>query len=52
MISDFEISYDDDVLLVINESYRDNKKKEQVEKFEIHEFMKANSYKKEVKISI
>ncbi|MBP6533415.1 MAG: hypothetical protein KA285_09020, partial [Bacteroidia bacterium] len=48
MISDFEISYDDDVLLVINESYRDNKKKEQVEKFEIHEFMKANSYKKEV----
>ncbi len=47
-IADFEISYDDDVFLVINESYRDNKKKEQIEKFEIHEFMKANRYVKEI----
>lgn len=47
-ISDFELNFENDVFLVINESYRDSKKKEQIEKFQIHEFKKANSYKKEV----
>ncbi len=47
-ISDFELNYQDDVFLVINESYRDSKKKEQIEKFEVHAFKKANAYKKEV----
>ncbi|MCF6133318.1 hypothetical protein [Flavobacterium wongokense] len=47
-ISDFELNFQDDVFLVINESYRDSKKKEQIEKFQIHAFKKANNYKKEV----
>lgn len=47
-ISDFELNFQDDVFLVINESYRDTKKKEQIEKFQIHLFKKANNYKKEV----
>ncbi|MDI1257613.1 MAG: hypothetical protein PSV16_16080 [Flavobacterium sp.] len=47
-ISDFEINYKDDVFLVVNEGYRDNKKKEKVEKFQLHIFKKANAYKKEV----
>jgi hypothetical protein len=47
-IADFDISQNDDIFLVINESYRDKKKKENVEKFEIHAFKKGNSYKKEV----
>jgi hypothetical protein len=47
-ISDFELNYQDDVFLVINESYRDSKKKEKVERFEIHAFKKANNYAKEV----
>lgn len=47
-ISDFDLNYKDDVFLVINESYRDSKKKEQIEKFEVHAFKKANGYKKEV----
>lgn len=47
-IADFEVSYDDDVFLVINESYRDSKKKEQVERFEVHAFKRSNNYAKEV----
>ena len=47
-ISDFEINYKDDVFVVVNEGYRDSKKKEKVEKFELHMFKKANAYKKEV----
>lgn len=47
-ISDFELNFQDDVFLVINESYRDTKKKEQIEKFQIHAFKNANGYKKEV----
>jgi len=47
-ISDFEIGSNDDVFLVINESYRDSKKKEKVENFEIHAFKNSNNYTKEV----
>lgn len=47
-ISDFDLNFQDDVFLVINESYRDSKKKEQIEKFQIHAFKKANNYAKEV----
>ena len=47
-ISDFDVNFQDDVFLVINESYRDSKKKEQIEKFQIHAFKKANNYNKEV----
>ena len=47
-ISDFELNFQDDVFLVINESYRDSKKKEQIEKFQIHAFKRANKYTKEV----
>lgn len=47
-ISDFELNFQDDVFLVINESYRDSKKKEQIEKFQIHAFKKSNNYTKEV----
>jgi hypothetical protein len=47
-IADFELNYQDDVFLVINESYRDSKKKEKVENFKIHIFKKANNYNKEV----
>jgi hypothetical protein len=47
-ISDFDVNFQDDVFLVINESYRDSKKKEQIEKFQIHAFKKANNYTKEI----
>lgn len=47
-IADFELNFQDDVFLVVNESYRDSKKKEQIEKFEIHSFKQRNGYKKEV----
>lgn len=47
-IADFDVSFNDDIYLVINESYRDRKKKENIEKFEIHAFKKVNDYKKEV----
>lgn len=47
-ISDFDLNNKDDVFLVVNEGYRDNKKKEKVEKVELHIFKQANSYKKEV----
>jgi len=47
-ISDFELNFQDDAFIVTNESYRDSKKKEHVEKFQIFAFKKANGYKKEV----
>jgi hypothetical protein len=47
-ISDFDVNYKDDAFLVINESYRDSKKKEQIEKFQVLAFKKGNGYKKEV----
>lgn len=47
-ISDFDLNNNDDIFLVVNEGYRDKKKKEKVEKIELHLFKKANNYKKEV----
>jgi hypothetical protein len=52
-ISDFDLNNNDDVFLVVNEGYRDKKKKEKVEKVELHVFKKGNNYKKDiVKIDI
>ncbi|MFV5691170.1 hypothetical protein ACM55K_04000 [Flavobacterium sp. LT1R49] len=47
-ISDFEVNFKNDVFLIVNEGYRDNKKKEKIEKFELHIFKNQNKYKKEV----
>ncbi|WP_130736637.1 hypothetical protein [Flavobacterium sp. J27] len=47
-ISDFDVNFKDDVFLVINESYRDKKKKEKVEKFQVLLFKKDSNYQKEV----
>jgi len=47
-ISDFDVNNSDDVFVVVNEGYRDNKKKEKVEKFQLFAFKAANAYKKEV----
>lgn len=47
-ISDFELNFQDDVFLVVNESYRDSKKKEHIDKFQILAFKKASNYAKEV----
>jgi hypothetical protein len=47
-ISDFDVNYKDDVFLVVNEGYRDNKKKEKVEKMQLHVFKHDNNYQKEV----
>ena len=47
-ISDFDVNNKDDVFLVVNEGYRDKKKKEKVEKVELYIFKKGNSHKKEV----
>lgn len=47
-IADFEVNNRDDVFLVINESYRDSKKKEKVERFEIHAFKSGNNHVKEI----
>ena len=47
-LSDFDVNVTNDVFLVVNESYRDSKKKEKVEKFQVFAFKALNSYKKEV----
>jgi len=47
-ISDFDINNSDDVFLVVNEGFRDKKKKEKIENFELHIFKKETTYKKEV----
>ncbi len=52
-IADFEINNNDDVFLVVNEGFRDKKKKEKVENFELFVFKKELNYKKEiVKINV
>ena len=48
MLSDFEVNVFNDVFLVINESYRDKKKKEKVEKFQVFSFKNGKNYAKEV----
>lgn len=47
-ISDFEVNYNGDTFLVVNEGYRDNKKKERVENFLVYVYKRENNYKKEV----
>ncbi|AXT19042.1 hypothetical protein D7030_14575 [Flavobacteriaceae bacterium AU392] len=47
-IADFDVSINDDVFLVINESYRDRKEKTNKEKFQIHAFKSENAYNKEI----
>lgn len=47
-ISDFDMNVKNDVFLVVNEGYRDNKKKEKVERIELHLFKQAKGYQKEV----
>ncbi len=47
-IADFDVSAKDDVFLVVNESYRDKKAKQNVEKFQVHMFKQSANYTKEV----
>jgi hypothetical protein len=47
-ISDFDVNVKDDIFLVVNEGYRDKKKKEKVEKVELHIFKNSKNYAKEV----
>ena len=47
-LSDFELNVYNDVFLVINESYRDSKKKEKIEKFQVFTFKNDKGYSKEV----
>lgn len=47
-IADFDVNYNDDIFIVINESYRDRKTKTNNEKFQLHVFKSANRFKKEV----
>ena len=47
-ISDFDMDIDENIFLVINESYRDRKKKENIERLFLHSYKKAKAYKKEV----
>lgn len=47
-IVDFDVNYNDDIFIVINESYRDKKTKTNNEKFQLHAFKSANGFKKEV----
>lgn len=47
-IADFELNFQNDAFVVVNESYRDSKKKEHIEKFQIFAFKKASNYQKEI----
>lgn len=47
-ISDYDVSVNDDVFLVINESFRDRKTKTNNEKFQVHAFKKSSGYVKEI----
>ncbi|OIQ28766.1 MAG: hypothetical protein BM564_08330 [Bacteroidetes bacterium MedPE-SWsnd-G2] len=47
-IADFDVNANDDVFIVVNESYRNKKTKTNHEKFQVHAYKKANRYKKEV----
>lgn len=48
MLSDFDVNVFGDVFIVINESYRDAKKKQKVEKFQVFSFINGKNYTKEV----
>ena len=47
-ITDLDVNNAGDIILDVNESYRDKKAKQNIEKFELHLFKKANSYAKEI----
>jgi hypothetical protein len=47
-IADYDVSIDNDIFVVINQSYRDKKAKKHVEKFFLHSYKVKNDYKKEV----
>lgn len=47
-IADFDVNYNDDFFIVINESYVNRKTKTNNEKFQLHVFKSANEFKKEV----
>ena len=47
-ISDFDMDLDENIFLVINESYRDRKKKQKVEKLYLHSYKKDKDYNKEI----
>ncbi|MCB0382282.1 MAG: hypothetical protein KDD05_02980 [Psychroserpens sp.] len=47
-IADFDVNFNDDVFIVINESYRDRKAKTNHEKFQVHAFKSSNGFEKEV----
>nr|WP_321235861.1 hypothetical protein [uncultured Psychroserpens sp.] len=47
-IADFDVNFNDDIFIVINESYRDKKTKTNHEKFQLHTFKSANGFEKEV----
>lgn len=47
-IADFDVSVNEDVFLVVNESFRDKKTKTNNEKFQVHAFKNSNGYKKEI----
>ncbi|MEY8848001.1 hypothetical protein AB9K26_04260 [Psychroserpens sp. XS_ASV72] len=47
-IADFDVNFNDDFFIVINESFRDKKTKTNHEKFQLHAFKAANGYQKEV----
>ncbi|WP_196892844.1 hypothetical protein [Aureivirga marina] len=46
-IQDYDVNYKNDFFLVINESYRDRKRKKNIEKFNLHSYKASNNYKKE-----
>lgn len=47
-IADFDVNFNDDIFIVINESYRDRKTKTNNEKFQLHTFLAANGHQKDV----
>jgi len=47
-IEDFYLSNSDDIYIVINESYRDKKLKQQIENFEVHVYKKHKNYAEEI----
>jgi hypothetical protein len=48
LISDFDLSNNNDLFMVINEGYRDKSKKEKVENFYLYSFKQSTNFKKEV----
>lgn len=47
-ISDFDVNINDDIFLVINESFRDRKSKTNNEKFQVHAFKSSNDFTREI----